>query len=1552
MVSRSRNERRVDRRAAPLRALSVLALTAVALGGTVDCMQERAPITRVQENHLRKQWLVGANYTDATDDPEFYMENFVVDAPADQSLMPVGTYDDVDRIHWEIQENLLIARKSYEYISGADGRGDQTQARTDSRGRRVTRVQNGLIVAAYRITSQFDIRNSYNPSTGEPINVIEENQSDRRWYERDFIRVDWSRNLVDNPDWAWMFYGTLFGDLSFQPVAYSETNPASPDANNLCEIEPGMIRTEDGRCVKTNDTARYPGGYFDITSKWLVNPEMSHFFGEPLPTCLIANFFSNSPVYSCNPQETTVRTAFRRVVDRDFEPLELTVQPYDLVGGPRADRNGYDPGYGLQDANMHRYAMIHNLWMQSHLSPAVQCTANTDANSDGTADQCQTAAAGAHPGSQCDTVMGRCTLPYRERAVRPVVYYVNPQMPPEMQNHVVVTSGSQRSYRLPRAGDAANTVVRGPSEDIINSWNAALTAAVAKAREVECRRTGGERAQCHMRYFESDTNETARLAPQEDGAWLAARPRAVRDGNRPVVVLCHNPVAEGDPQPECREVGYSARVGDLRYHHITYWPGNTRAPFGGIAHWGYDPLTGEIVCNGGFNMGRSVDAAAAQQRDYILMALGDLSVDQYVAGEASERFSRILRNPAAEVRPRLSDDEIDARTHAQNRVTAAAALGMNLRQARDAAEAVERHDRLFTMSSTPTNPATTSTALRYRQTAAALRNTTIESDMVDSEWLANLGYDPSSQRTEALLDATSPLRRMDPELAEAAWTSLMQRAESRGFCFQDAGAPPVVGSMDIQGVARWYRRQYGTLSADERSARIYQDLRQEAYKGIALHEIGHSIGLYHLPVSSYDSMNYNPQYWQLRTKNGTATRACVTQCTANSCPNARNADRNNDNCMGPRYQDDYSDEELGLADSDNPHAGINYFGNTSVMEYQWERFDETVGIGSYDHYATGLLYGRVVETMESDTTRGGMTVEQQNNYSARLRTQLTELDQINWTDPFINSSGILPIHYTELARRLNAFDPTRCRDATAAEKARYKWRLVDGKICSFGPRDYASLTDMETGPIPGSTSDRVAPFWHTRVGTRSGENVVRWAYKVAWDIGTGYPHINYFDQGADIYETTQSMVFKYHTTYPSMYFRRGNREFTGFNIPAYYARRLFRLLRGYHWSVARDVSYYSTAFSAATYENLTRDYNWMQPYLVAGTDIFDFFARVLLMPEPGDFGRVNETLPDRRGFFDDVASNDNTMDAMFRVPLIEGRYIGQEYDNSRGGSWNYHAYLIHAGSYPEKPIAAIMLTDTRPTFSSITRSLYLDGREFQVNFGTDMPDALNRLLGGVLAEDWDSVAPHCVPENDPSSNLPLCRVGVLPLWRQPSRTDPTGVPRRPASAPLLFPNIGYRQQLPTYVYAMLFSSLNSDLSTIHRMRIWVEGGPEQVDVPEVDRVRFRNPETGITYVGRRYGPDNIDGEQVDRGIASRMIARANELLADTYQVELDARLRPVRNADGSLRVIINETTRQPVPAHPDDASVQAAAVTRFHNYVGLIDAARYASRLLGYGTLR
>ena len=69
----------------------------------------------------------------------------------------------------------------------------------------------------------------------------------------------------------------------------------------------------------------------------------------------------------------------------------------------------------------------------------------------------------------------------------------------------------------------------------------------------------------------------------------------------------------------------------------------------------------------------------------------------------------------------------------------------------------------------------------------------------------------------------------------------------------------------------------------------------------------------------------------------------------------------------------------------------------------------------------------------------------------------------------------------------------------------------------------------------------------------------------------------------------------------------------------------------------------------------------------------------------------------------------------------------------------------------EKNFAAIMLTDTRPTFSSVTRNLYLDGREFQVNFATDIPNALDRFLGGILSEDWATVAMHAPAPSAPGA---------------------------------------------------------------------------------------------------------------------------------------------------------------------------------------------------------
>ena len=75
-----------------------------------------------------------------------------------------------------------------------------------------------------------------------------------------------------------------------------------------------------------------------------------------------------------------------------------------------------------------------------------------------------------------------------------------------------------------------------------------------------------------------------------------------------------------------------ARVGDLRHHFIFYWPDASLAPWGGIANWNADPLTGQIVGAAATNMGRSVTYASAQNRDIMMVANGELDMSDITNG--------------------------------------------------------------------------------------------------------------------------------------------------------------------------------------------------------------------------------------------------------------------------------------------------------------------------------------------------------------------------------------------------------------------------------------------------------------------------------------------------------------------------------------------------------------------------------------------------------------------------------------------------------------------------------------------------------------------------------------------------------------------------------------------------------------------------------------------------------------------------------------------------------------------------------------------------------
>ena len=149
--------------------------------------------------------------------------------------------------------------------------------------------------------------------------------------------------------------------------------------------------------------------------------------------------------------------------------------------------------------------------------------------------------------------------------------------------------------------------------------------------------------------------------------------------------------------------------------------------------------------------------------------------------------------------------------------------------------------------------------------ARRLWNTPFESALLDTHRAASLlGLPGDRQLSDQLLDEASVLRGMDSNRLAIWRESMSRRLAAMGYDLFDAEAP-VTGGIVLPSLAKYFKDKYSALDAKARGEAIYQDLWLEATKALGIHEIGHSLGLRHQFSSSWDSLNYFPQYWQLRT---------------------------------------------------------------------------------------------------------------------------------------------------------------------------------------------------------------------------------------------------------------------------------------------------------------------------------------------------------------------------------------------------------------------------------------------------------------------------------------------------------------------------------------------------------------------------------------------------------------------------------------------------------------------------------------------------------------
>jgi hypothetical protein len=315
----------------------------------VGCAQERAPINRVQADALAKSFFVGADLKDTTDDPEFYMRGTIVDVGygAAQDGLFTSTYaQPLSRIRWQITEDTLNARLSYERVANTDGKGNVTNGLVKKAS------EDGQIIAAYKISSHFDIRRAYNPTTGEEQNVVEENSTDRPWYQREYFRVDWSQNLSqDSYDFDTLTSLGMIGAIEYEPLAYTVLDPNDPDAPHFDA----------------------DAGYFDVTNKAFAKPAVIDISAlgwgiDKIPACQLPGEFAGGtqPFGNCNPMEITLRYSFRKITDKDFEPLIYDGNRANAFGPFLTERVGYARDYGMTDQMWNRFVSHYNIWERSH----------------------------------------------------------------------------------------------------------------------------------------------------------------------------------------------------------------------------------------------------------------------------------------------------------------------------------------------------------------------------------------------------------------------------------------------------------------------------------------------------------------------------------------------------------------------------------------------------------------------------------------------------------------------------------------------------------------------------------------------------------------------------------------------------------------------------------------------------------------------------------------------------------------------------------------------------------------------------------------------------------------------------------------------------------------------------------------------------------------------------------------------------------------------------------------------------------------------------------
>jgi len=289
-------------------------------------------IDRVQPDLIKKSDLEG----------EWYSLGTITRAPYASAAAFPGLQGSLERGVWRVEQNQLYFYRTYEVVEGVEAPGIRAdvdvalrdkngdivryeKTRADGSTYMVTRYEyRSAPIKRFNILGHFDVRQSYNPITGEAANVRVEDSSEKMWYERAWVRVDFGSNSANN-----------FADVSFW------SSPMNEMFANFSIYE-GDEGPEDIQ-IRVQDE----GTYMDFVVRGFITAPREFLGGWGwIPTCLFYPWWQGA-FYECDEEEIHIRTSFQRVPESNtYKALDWNDHLMNKFGYYRSARSFFDEKYG------------------------------------------------------------------------------------------------------------------------------------------------------------------------------------------------------------------------------------------------------------------------------------------------------------------------------------------------------------------------------------------------------------------------------------------------------------------------------------------------------------------------------------------------------------------------------------------------------------------------------------------------------------------------------------------------------------------------------------------------------------------------------------------------------------------------------------------------------------------------------------------------------------------------------------------------------------------------------------------------------------------------------------------------------------------------------------------------------------------------------------------------------------------------------------------------------------------------------------------------------